>query len=190
MTTVQAKQTPHLFPSTSSLNSQSSNQKSFTSLRLLLSSKSKSSTPTPASSRTELSQSSSLNTSVASETVNFSRKQTTRRRSNFPHTYESSTLESLYNPHLLRQKTLDYLRPKLNHLSPKQFEFLVADQIPLQLSPSYEKLWISPSMNKTNLQATPPYVPTSLNTTSLATFQFQYFNFLVRLQLNKLTRPL
>ncbi|KAG7825172.1 hypothetical protein KL919_002628 [Ogataea angusta] len=144
---------------------------------------------TPATSMSQLSLGPQSEISSGSETTHGSRNSARQRTSNFLHSYQPA-LEPYYDPHLLRKKTLDHLKAKLPHMSPQQFDFLVAEQVPLQVSPPHEKMWVAPSLGRNTNNVSCPRVPAELSTTSLATFQFKYFSYLLNMELKRFTRPL
>ncbi|KAG7740202.1 hypothetical protein KL911_001707 [Ogataea haglerorum] len=142
---------------------------------------------TPATSMSQLSLGPQSEISSGSESPHGSRISARQQTSNSVHSGHPA-LERYYDPHLLRKKTLKYLKAKLPHMSPQQFDFLVAEQVPLQVSPPYEKMWVAPSKGK-DANVSPPLLPTELSTTSLATFQFKYFSYLLNTELKKRSRP-
>ncbi|ESW99620.1 hypothetical protein KL918_001447 [Ogataea parapolymorpha] len=144
---------------------------------------------TPATSMSQLSLGARSANNPGSEITYGSRNLAREHKSNFLHSYQP-TFEPYYDPHLLRKKTLDYLKAKLPHLSPQQFDFLVAEQVPLQVSPPYEKMCVALSSGKDAKKVSSPRVPAELSTTSLATFQFKYFSYLLNTELQRFTRSL
>ncbi|KAG7923607.1 hypothetical protein KL905_000825 [Ogataea polymorpha] len=144
---------------------------------------------TPETSMSQLSLGAQSENSPGSEITHRSSNSARDHKSSFLHGYQP-TLEPYYDPRLLRKKTLDYLKAQLPQLSPQQFDFLVAEQVPLQVSPPYEKMCVAPSSGKDAKTVSAPRVPAELSTTSLATFQFKYFSYLLNTELQRATRLL